>query len=55
MKALCPSQTTVDFCEKENKIRGPLGMTHGFVERGERGRAMHAGKVLRAQSSLVKD
>ena len=34
------------------KIKGPFGLTNGFVERG---RAMHAGKVLRAQSSLVKD
>ena len=31
-----------------------LRLTHGFVARGERGRAMHAGKVLCAQSSLVK-
>ena len=31
-----------------------LGLTHGFVERGDRGRAMHVGKVLYAQSSLVK-
>ena len=29
-------------------------MTHTFVERGEKGRAMHAGYVLCAQSSLVK-
>ena len=33
---------------------GLPGLTHGFVERGERGHAMHAGKVLCAQSSLVK-
>ena len=26
-----------------------------LVERGERGRAMHAGNILCAQSSLVKD
>ena len=33
--------------------QGPLGLTRGFVELGERGRAMHAGKDLCAQSSLV--
>ena len=39
----------------QNVIRGSSGLTHGFVERGERGRAVHAGKVLCAQSRLVKD
>ena len=32
-------------------IKGPLGLTHGFVEQG---RAMHAGKILCLQSSLGK-
>ena len=30
-------------------------LTYRFVERGERGHAMHDGKVLCAQSRLVKD
>ena len=33
------------------RTKGPF---HEFVERGERGRAMHAGGVLCAQSSLVR-
>ena len=37
--------------EKEQRLSG---MTYGFVERGDRGRTMHAGKVLYTQSSLVK-
>ena len=40
------------FQIRELEIQGPLGLTHGCVERG---RAMHAGKVLCAQSSMVKD
>ena len=35
-------------------IKGSLGLTYGFDEQGERGRAMHADKVLWVQSSLVK-
>ena len=29
-------------------LKGPLGLTHGFVEQG---RAIHAGKALRAKQS----
>ena len=36
------------------QIKEPLGVTRVFVERDERGRAMHAGKVICLQSSLVK-
>ena len=35
-------------------IKGDLELTHEFVERGERGHAMHAGTILYAQSSLGK-
>ena len=42
-----------NICINDVKIKAPLGLTNGFFERGERGRAMHAGKDLYAQSSLV--
>ena len=39
---------------QHRKINGSFRLTRGIVERGRKVRAMHAGKVLCAQSSLVK-
>ena len=42
------SKTSRSYAVIRKSIKGPLGLTHGFVEQG---RAIHAGKALRAKQS----